>query len=169
MLGNHLQIYSDVPPPLGPSLLRRTIICAVVVCTSLVVPAATGMERSRVQRVPDTWATSASDASVYFVLGSASIDDTAAQIIEHHATRLRATPQLRVTVIAHTDDLGSSSLELATGQERLEAVRKRLEEAKISSTRIRTENHGSENRSAEPCADEECRGKNRRVDFLFHR
>lgn len=132
-------------------------------------PGAVAEDYSRVARVPDTWEISATEDSIYFDLGSSSIDEAASQIIQRHASKLRSVPDLQITVIAHTDDLGSASIELATGQERLDAVRKRLEESKIRPGRIRMENHGSESRSAQPCADEECRRKNRRVDFLFQR
>lgn len=97
--------------------------------------------------------------------------DWRGRVSDHSTSCCQASvrPDLQITVIAHTDDLGSASIELATGQERLNAVRKRLEESKIVPGRIRTENHGSESRSDEPCADEECRRKKRRVDFLFRR
>jgi outer membrane protein OmpA-like peptidoglycan-associated protein len=135
----------------------------------MVGPAAAAERTYRVKRVPDTWEVSASEDSVYFDLGSSSIDEAASRIIQRHVDKLRTAPDLRITVIAHTDDLGSASMELATGQERLDAVRKRLEEQKITPGRIRTENHGSESRSDHPCADVECRSKKRRVDFLFYR
>ena len=134
-----------------------------------VVPVAIPAEQNRVRRVPDTWEATPSEDSIYFDLGSSSIDDAAALIVQRHIAKLRSAPDLQIRVIAHTDDLGGASIELATGQARLAAVRKRLEESKISPGRIRMENHGSESRSAQPCADEECRRTKRRVDFLFFR
>lgn len=117
---------------------------------------------------PDTWKTVATEDSVYFALDSSKIDFRASQIIQRHAARLTEKPELTVVLIAHTDDLGSASIELAKGQARLLAVKKRLEELKIPTGRIRIENHGNESRSGSPCTDEECRRKNRRVDFVFH-
>lgn len=131
--------------------------------------AAVAEERYSVKRVPDTWEISPSEDSIYYDLASSSIDEAASLIIQRHVAKLRSAPNLQITLIAHTDDLGSASIELATGQERLDAVRKRLEDSKISSGRIRTENHGSESRSIQPCADDECRRHKRRVDFLFQR
>lgn len=133
------------------------------------VEAAEDRHKIRVARVPDTWESAATNDSIYFDIGSASIDDAAAEVILRHAIRLRVERGAYVTLIAHADDLGGSSLELAKGQARLEAVLKRLDELKVTSGRIRKENHGGESRTAPPCADEECRRKRRRVDFLFHR
>lgn len=148
-----------------PSRVAAILGVAVVLLFS--PPAAAG--RSRLPHVPDTWATVASADSIYFERGSATIGDAAWQTIQQHAARLKADPDLHVLVIAHTDDLGSSSIELAKGQERLDAVRKRLEDLGVAPLRIRTENHGSETRSLEACEDEACRSQHRRVDFLFHR
>jgi outer membrane protein OmpA-like peptidoglycan-associated protein len=122
----------------------------------------------RVLRMPDTWEVTAGDNSIYFDQGSSSIEADAAELLSRHAARLRAMPGLQITLIAHTTDLGSSSLELARGQERLEAVRKRLEELKVPPGRIRTENHGSERRNAQTCDDDICLSRNRRVDILVH-
>jgi outer membrane protein OmpA-like peptidoglycan-associated protein len=122
----------------------------------------------RVLRMPDTWEVTAGENSIYFDQGSSSIEVDAAELLSRHAARLRAMPGLRITLIAHTTDLGSSSLELARGQERLEAVRKRLEELKVPPGRIRTENHGSERRNAQTCDDDICLSRNRRVDILVH-
>jgi len=124
-------------------------------------------EQIRVLRVPDTWETKANDDSIYFERGSSLISDLAGELIRRHAAKLRAKPSLQITLIAHTGDLGSSSLELARGQNRLAAVRKRLVDLKVPPSRIRLENQGSENRNAEPCADEECRSRYGRVDVLF--
>ena len=145
------------------------LVAMLAMSAAVFVPAAAAEQHYRVRRVPDTWEISGSEDSIYFDLGSSSIDEAGSRIIQRHVDKLRSAPDLQITVIAHTDDLGSASIELAAGQERLDAVRKRLAESKIAPGRIRTENHGSERRSDEPCADEGCRRKRRRVDFLFHR
>ena len=141
----------------------------LAISTIVVVPAAVAEQHYRVQRIPDTWKSSASEDSIYFDLGSSSIDEAASQVLQRHVAKLRSAPEIKIVLIAHTDDLGSASIELAKGQERLDVVRKRLEEAKIGPERIRTENHGSESRSAPPCSDADCRRQKRRVDFLFQR
>lgn len=154
--------------------IRRMCLVSMLGISMLIVhPAAADQldnpERIRVLRMPDTWQVTATDTSIYFDQGSSLIGVDAAELIRRHAAKLRAMPGLQITLIAHTGDLGSSSLELARGEDRLEAVRKRLEDLKVPLGRIRTENHGSESRNAEPCTDDECRSRNRRVDILFHR
>lgn len=146
------------------------VLTAILAMSTVAIASSTVTEdRYRVKRVPDRWEIAASEDSIYFDLRSSLIDEAASQVIERHASKLRSAPDLQIMVIAHTDDLGSASIELATGQQRLDVVRKRLGELKIDTTRIRTENHGSESRSAQPCADDECRRQKRRVDFLFQR
>lgn len=166
---SHLQICKDLISLLGPCVTRLLFIAGLAISAALWAPAVSAAEHVRVHRVADTWETSASDDSIYFDPGSSSLDAAASQTVQRHVSKLRVAPELHIVVIAHVNDLGSSSLELAKGQERLDAVRKLLEESKISAGRIRMENHGSENRSSPPCADEECRRRNRRVDFLLHR
>jgi len=153
----------------GPAFSSLLFAAMLAMSAAMAGPAAAAEEHYRVRRVPDTWAFSASEDSIYFDLGSSLIDEAAAQIIQRHVAKLRSAPDLQIVVIAHTDNLGSASIELATGQERLDAVRKRLEESKIAPERIRMENHGSESRSDQPCAKEDCRRKKRRVDFLLQR
>lgn len=166
---SRLQICNDPISSFGPSVIHLLFIAGLAIGAALPAPAASAAALVRVHRVPDTWETSASDDSIYFDSGSSLLDHADSQTVQRHVSKLRAAPELYIVVIAHASDLGSSSLELAKGQERLDAVRKLLEESKISSSRIRTENHGSESRSFPPCADEECRRQKRRVDFLFQR
>ena len=155
-------------------LVQRLCLVSMLGTSMLVVHPAVADQldkpaRTKVQRIPDTWEVAATAGSIYFDQGSSLIGEDDAELIRRHAATLRATPGLQVTLIAHTGDLGSSSLELARGQDRLEAVRKRLEDLKVPQGRIRVENHGSESRNAHPCTDDECRSRNRRVDILFHR
>lgn len=147
--------------------LRRRLAAALASCAIMPVAAPAGQDG--IQRLPDAWQAHASVDSIYFARGAATIDETAAGIIQRHASKLRGAPGLSVTIVAHTDDLGSASLELARGQKRLDAVRGRLEESGISVDRIRSLNHGSEGNSTQECTDEDCRRFRRRVDFLFHR
>lgn len=164
-----LRIFSDVSTAFGSNIIRMFFITALAISAALGIPDSASAEQHREKRASDTWETSASEDSVHFARRSSSIDEVASQIIQRHAAKLRSNPDLQITLIAHTDALGSASLELATGQARLDAVRERLEESKIAAGRIRTENHGSESSSLPPCADDECRANKRRVDFLFSR
>ena len=170
------RIYEPRFRALAAKTVNFTSICTLVIVIASVVISDNGLSKElepsakiQVQRVPDTWAVAATDDSVYFDLGSSALDEKALEAIRRHAAKLKANRGLRVTLIAHTDDLGSSSLELAKGQERLDVIRKRLEDLKVSPGQIHTENHGSEIRAAPKCIDSHCRQSSRRVDFLFER
>lgn len=132
------------------------------------MPVAAPAGQHGIQRLPDARQAHASNDSIYFARGAATIDKAAKEIIQRHVAKLRGTPGPSVTLVAHTEDLGSASMELARGQERLDAVRRRLEDSGIAARRIRSLNHGSESNSAQECASEDCRRFRRRVDFLFH-
>lgn len=155
-------------------ITRLCLVAALIAGNLMANPAAGAGEldtpgQCRVLRMPDTWDVTANENSIYFDQGSSSIEADAAEPLRRHAATLRTMPGIQITLIAHTTELGSSSLELARGQERLEAVRKRLEDMKMPPGRIRTENHGSERRNAQACDDENCLNRNRRVDILVHR
>lgn len=131
------------------------------------MPIAAPAGQHGIQGLSDVWQAHASIDSIYFARGAATIDDAAEEIIQRHVAKLRGAPGPSVTIVAHTEDLRSASLELARGQERLDAVRRRLEDSGIAAGRIRSLNHGSESNSAQVCAGEDCRRFRRRVDFLF--
>lgn len=155
--------------------IRSLCLVATLLAGALMTTPAVGAGNAdnggpvRVLRLPDTWEVTATDNSIYFAEGSSAIEEDDAEMLRRHAARLRAMPELQITLIAHTADLGSSSLELARGQERLEAVRKRLEDLKVPPNRIRKVNHGNERPSAQACSDDDCLRRNRRVDIVVHR
>ena len=146
--------------------LRRRLAAALASCA--IIPVAAPAGQNGIQGLSDAWQAHASIDSIYFARGAATIDKAAEEIIQRHVAKLRGAPGPSVTIVAHTEDLGSASLELARGQERLDAVRRRLEDSGIAARRIRSLNHGSESNSAQECAGEDCRRFRRRVDFLFH-
>jgi len=122
-----------------------------------------------IEQLPDGRSSQPGAESVYFSASSAALDDDARQVIDRHIAKLNANPGLNVTLVAHTDELGSTALEIARGQDRLNGVLRILEEARISTWRIRSINVGSENSPATDCLDDGCRRLRRRIDFLFHR
>lgn len=126
-----------------------------------------GIANERVQRPPDPWKARPSADSIYFALGSAELDGQAIDVINRHAATLIESPALRVRLVAHTNPMGSASMELAIGQKRLNEVRRALEDRSIAPNRIFTSNLGAENPSASPCEEEDCRARSRRVDVLF--
>lgn len=146
--------------------LRRHLTVVLALWAILPIDASAG--QNGIRRLPDAWQAQASTDSIYFMREAATIDEDAEETIQRHVAKLRGAPGLSVTIVAHAEDMGSASLELAKGQERLDTVRGRLESSGIAAGRIRSLNHGSESRSAQECASDECRRSRRRVDFLFH-
>lgn len=131
--------------------------------------AAESGQHARIDRLPDGRDAMPGEDSVYFPAASAALDGDALRLIRRHVAKLEANPQLNLTLIAHTDELGSTALEIARGQDRLNVVLRALEEAHIPLRRIRSINLGSESSSVEDCNDDACRRLRRRIDFLFHR
>jgi outer membrane protein OmpA-like peptidoglycan-associated protein len=150
------------------SLLTVLAFANLTVATTHVAAAESG-QRPRIERLPDGRDAVPSEDSIYFGVASATLDADALQVIRRHIARLEANPQLYLTLVAHTDELGSTALEIAWGQDRLNVVLKLLEAARISQRRIRSINLGSEIESSEDCSDDTCRRLRRRIDFLFHR
>lgn len=159
--------------PSGP-LRRRPgrvapLIAALAALAALPCGGTEATSPSLIEKLPDGRATHAGPDSIYFPASSALLDEEARKVLQRHVSRLELNPALNVTLVAHTDELGSTALEIARGQDRLNVVQRILEEARISRWRIRTVNLGSEIAPAEDCNDDNCRRQRRRIDFLFHR
>ncbi|MDQ5880880.1 MAG: peptidoglycan-associated lipoprotein, partial [Pseudomonadota bacterium] len=83
-----------------------------------------------------------------------------------HAERLRDDPRLVVTLVGHTDHLGSRSFNLAIAEQRTTAVKTKLRELGVPAKQVRQRNYGNE-KAAAGCRSEECRARMRRVDFVY--
>lgn len=159
----------DANPRGRASCVRRRAATTAVLATLLGLCATVAANPAGITRLPDASQAMASNDSVYFATGTAHLDAEANSILQRHVDKLRSNPELQLTIVAHTDELGSASLELARSQLRLDAVCWYLDGANISPGRVRALNSGSENGPPSPCNDDECRRSRRRVDFLFHR
>ncbi len=158
------------PSPLGGRPVAKAWFAGTALLIVGLGPCASAtVQAGAIVRLPDAAQATASDASVYFAAGAATLDGVANSVLLRHVAKLRANPELQVTIVAHTDELGSASLELARSQLRLDAVRRYLDGANILPARVRALNHGSENSPVSACDDDDCRRSRRRVDFLFHR
>ena len=104
--------------------------------------------------------------AVFFLRGSAVLDDAALAVLRVHAERLRDAPQLVVTLIGHADDLGSRSFSLAVAEQRTVAVKGKLRELGVPAKQIRQRSYGSE-KAAAACRNDECRKRTRRVDLVY--
>lgn len=104
--------------------------------------------------------------SVFFPSSGTTVDEASRQSLLKHAARLKANPNLQVTLVGHTDHLGSPSYNLAIAEQRINAVFAILRSQWIPVTQIRRQVVGSEQVPAN-CKSAECRRKMRRVELVF--
>lgn len=105
--------------------------------------------------------------NVYFQLGKTGIDDQGIETLTKHAERLKSNAKLHVTLIGHTDNLGSPAYNQAISDARLSAVLKILIDQGVARRQIRRISLGNEHRSALRCRTDECRQKLRRVELSY--
>jgi outer membrane protein OmpA-like peptidoglycan-associated protein len=138
------------------------------------MPVATTQETAAAAAAPTlqpSASTSASPAvvdanAIFFRRGEAQISNAEAVKLDAHAERLRANPRLVVTLIGHTDHLGSRAYNLAIAEQRTVAVMKQLRELGVPTKQIRRRSYGNET-AITACRSEECRARMRRVDLLY--
>ncbi len=106
------------------------------------------------------------EESIFFPLGGTEVDTAGKLKLQAHAQRLKDDPSKVVTLIGHTDDLGSPSYNLAIAQGRVNAVHEILRARGVPQIQIRRYGVGSEKNSLR-CQSEACRQKMRRVQMIF--
>ncbi len=106
--------------------------------------------------------------SIFFAPSGNTIDADGRQRLLEHAARLKADPELVVTLVGHADHLGSRSYNLAIAEQRINAVFAVLRGAGIPVTQIRREAVGSEEVSP-ACRSPQCRKLMRRVQLVYQK
>lgn len=104
--------------------------------------------------------------SIFFAKGSAELNSNAHAVLETHAARLNDDPKLVVTLVGHSDHLGSRSYNLAVAEQRVATVAKALRMLRVQRSQIRRYSLGNENPGVQ-CQNEACRSKLRRVDLVY--
>ena len=104
--------------------------------------------------------------SIYFTLGATDVDLPGQQKLRAHAQRLQANPELVVTLIGHTDNLGSRAYNVAIAEKRIEGVSALLRSYGVAKKQIRHYAVGSE-RLDRSCKTTACRQKMRRVELSY--
>jgi len=106
--------------------------------------------------------------NVYFPLGSHALDGAALAALKRHAKRLNGNARLLVTLIGHTDDLGSREYNDALCLKRAKAVEQALLALGVSPRQIRiASRYGYEKSPAKPCRTEACRRALRKVELRY--
>ncbi len=106
------------------------------------------------------------DLSIYFSPGSSIVSSVEREKLRNHAERLKAEPQLKITLIGHTSDTGSPSFNLALADMRVSAVSGALKSMGIPERRIHR-NMGERNRQAVQCKTAECQQSVQRVELVY--
>lgn len=104
--------------------------------------------------------------SVYFTFRATEVDLPGQQKLRAHARRLQENPELVVTLIGHTDNLGSRAYNVAIAEKRIENVSKLLRSYGVAKKQLRRYAVGSE-RLDRSCKTAACRQKMRRVELSY--
>ncbi|HMW16824.1 MAG TPA: OmpA family protein [Accumulibacter sp.] len=107
--------------------------------------------------------------TVYFSLAGVAIDSEGHERLRENALKLKEDPQLIVTLVGHTDNLGSVAYNLAVADRRIDAVSDRLRALGVPRSQIRRMPLGSEESSKLKCDVESCRRLMRKVELVYER
>jgi peptidoglycan-associated lipoprotein len=107
-----------------------------------------------------------SKRSVYFDFDSDAIKPEFVPVVEAHGAFLRQNPGAKMLIQGNADERGSREYNLALGQRRADALKKRLVLLGAKDTQVESVSLGEEK---PVCSDasEECYAKQRRDDMLY--
>lgn len=104
--------------------------------------------------------------SIFFSLGSSSINQQGRDKLQHIASLLKSNKGMSVTLNGYANDNGSSSFNLAVADARVERVSSVLKKSGVKTRQIKKRVIGGEKISG-ACKSEECRRKMRRVELVI--
>ena len=102
---------------------------------------------------------------VHFDTGSANIQPASMPLIEQTAAMLQSSPDLRIEIGGHTDNVGTAESNLKLSESRARSVMEALVARKVEASRLTAKGYGQ----TAPVADnrtEDGRAKNRRVELV---
>lgn len=105
--------------------------------------------------------------NVYFDLGKTAIDDRGMETLKVHAERLKSNAKLVVTLIGHTDNLGSREYNQAICEERLDSVENQLRSLGVGKRQIRRVGLGNEKTGVGQCRELDCQQAMHRVEMYY--
>ena len=103
--------------------------------------------------------------TVRFDFNEASLTSSAREQLAGNASCLESQEALKVQLVGHADERGSTLYNLSLGQRRADSVRQYLVNMGISSGRLATLSYGEERPEA-PGQSESAWSRNRRVEFV---
>ena len=102
---------------------------------------------------------------VYFDTGSATVKPESEPALDEMVKLLKGSPELKVYVVGHTDNVGGPESNLKLSSDRAASVVRALTARGISASRLKFAGVGSYSPVASNNTDEG-RAKNRRVEFV---
>lgn len=105
--------------------------------------------------------------NIVFESGKADLLPSSFDELNELAEYLNNNPDLKATIIGHTDNVGKAEENLILSFKRAQAVSVYLEKKNIAALRLYTEGKG-DNQPVVPNSTEDSRALNRRVEVLFH-
>lgn len=106
------------------------------------------------------------EGSVYFDFDKDVVKPEYKKLVEDNASYLKRHPSAQVTLIGHTDKVGTKEYNLALGQRRSVAVKKLMNLLGIKDDQIDTISYGTEKPVCEENS-EACNAKNRRAEINY--
>lgn len=103
---------------------------------------------------------------VYFDRGTSQLLDDSYIELGRVVEMMKENPTVKIELSGHTDNQGNSKLNIQLSQERVDVVKKYLEDHGVEANRIRGKGYGG-TRPVASNASEESRKLNRRVDFTI--
>lgn len=104
--------------------------------------------------------------NIFFASGATDVGVRGKAKLKEHAERLKDDAGGYITLVGHTDDLGSRNYNLALAEQRIQAVSKELRRYGVRAKQIRRY-RGDGERVPNSCTSSECRQKMRRVEIVL--
>ncbi|KMQ51531.1 Peptidoglycan-associated lipoprotein [Chitinispirillum alkaliphilum] len=105
---------------------------------------------------------------VYFDFDKADLTPETIRTLERIASLMREHSQIRLRAEGHTDERGSSQYNMGLGENRARSIRDYFASYGISADRIEITSYGKEKPVRTNCgADDDCHGRNRRVEWTI--
>ena len=104
---------------------------------------------------------------VYFEFDRSEITDEGIRLLDQKVDALQRNASVQIRIEGNADDSGSDEYNMALSQRRAATVGRYFTERGIDASRIRIVSYGEERPACTTSRDEDCRGKNRRDEFVI--
>src|SRR6266516_4056907 len=104
---------------------------------------------------------------VYFEFDRSEITDEGIRLLDQKVDALQRNASVQIRIEGNADDSGSDEYNKALSQRRAATVGRYFTERGIDASRIRIVSYGEERPACTTSRDEDCRGKNRRDEFVI--